>query len=62
MGDHRADGAREFGDDAVALGVEYTAVEIGDQLVDDLALLLESPQRPFLVDAHELRVAHDIGG
>ena len=59
---HRVDHAGELGQHAVARGADDAAAVARDQPVHHRAARRERAQRRLLVDAHQARVALDIGG
>jgi hypothetical protein len=60
---HRVDDAGKFHEHAVAGGLDYAAMVLGDSRIEELAAQrLETFERPFLVRSHQPRIPRDIGG
>jgi hypothetical protein len=60
---HRVDDAWEFDQQAVAGGLDDTAVVLGDFRIDKLAAqCFEAFERAFLIRPHQPRVPRHIGG
>jgi hypothetical protein len=58
---HGIDGARELDQHAIAGGLDYTAVILGDSRIDDLApVRLQGSKRADLISTHQARVTGDI--
>jgi hypothetical protein len=60
---HRVDDAGEFRQHAVTGGLDDPTAMLADLRIDHLAQMrLEAFVRSFLIDAHQARIAHHIGG
>ena len=60
---HRIDDARELRQHAVAGGLDNPAVMLADLRTEQFAQLrLEALVRAFLIDTHQARIPHHIGG
>jgi hypothetical protein len=60
---HRIDDRGELDQEAVARGLDDTALVLGDQWIDELpAMAPERGERAFLVSPHEARVARHVRG
>jgi hypothetical protein len=59
-GTHCLDRTREFGNNAVARAAKYSAVVFTDELLDQVATVLENPKSQFFIATHQAREARTI--